>query len=1172
MKKIPFVQPQTFPDIDPEVVPYTFHGGRHLHFDKDSNLISDFYLLTDIVLKKHRKFFLTGLDEELSLVGYEEFKKSFVEIFEREPDLLSKSIKEQNVIEHIIKPVLCSLGWNKYKNSEEKCFEEFTKYTAEEICLNGDKADLMLCALPGNAQEIAELDQKKSNDKGKKLLNSIGDNVVTILEAKTIKSLASGKKKSKKKSELVESEGKSASSQGPERQLIKYLNTYNKKLGILSDGRNWHLYYRDLSDSEIVRSFKFDLRQLSELVQDHLGDDNEFQKELFLRIFYFFFGKETHVKQGDFPSLLGRVFEDCDKYASLMNEALKPKFLQAMGLLTNAFKKKISSLMNLEDEELKLIRSTSESLLFQMIFIKSCEMNGVLPIEQAEYEEMSLKSIVECLGRFNPDNLNGKARRAGELEKLKRDFAHKMVFAFENDDIHYQVFKLITNINKNKTSLKIESFVESCFTKEEFKFFKDHKISNEDFAEVLFCLGYFEKDGENKEIPYNYLTPRQFGEIYETFLEFKLDQATQSLWWCNKKKRWNELKKWTENYDRSKEIRVKTGSLFFTPNNEDRQVSGSYYTPHHVVKNIVKNALEPIVQSSKNCEAIKKLKVCDPSMGSGHFLNYTLHFLTKQYREMYYNEYKSPIEESYNETSRSILDACIHGIDLNPSAVKLAKMSLWLSSAHRGKKLERLDDQLFNGNSITFEMATPEEQGYWDELVGNVDAIVGNPPYRKERDSKDEIEEIVKCEFGKKVYQGKMDLWYFFLHRSFEIAKTDAPISFIVPSYWMKSSGAKKLIQQIKEDGAFESIIDLGKNKIFKDVSGRHMIFNIINSSDTIKTNYIKLNESGIDEEEMKLVLKDFPKKFVEISEKVPSNTLISEEGTISIGSSEYLEFESIVSKYPKVEGENSHFLVAQGVVEAIDRITKKQAEKAGDPDLQGQGVFVLDKKEVKSLKLNSDEEVFLKDYIHSLDNTMYKNNYSGLKVIYTSGKDNKHILDNKSKYPNLVKHLDKMKDYITSSNAPYGLHRARKQEMFTQKKIIGQNMFNYPLFSLAEGESYVNFAFNVINENSGEYSLELLLACLNSSVGRFWFDNNAKKRGVNNDVGVGVLRNFPIPEVDAAEVKKIEKLSKSLSKKWNESDYTSLNELIFDAYAINGKLRSYIDEGYSAPELDKVA
>lgn len=117
------------------------------------------------------------------------------------------------------------------------------------------------------------------------------------------------------------------------------------------------------------------------------------------------------------------------------------------------------------------------------------------------------------------------------------------------------------------------------------------------------------------------------------------------------------------------------------------------------------------------------------------------------------------------------------------------------------------------------------------------------------------------------------------------------------------------------------------------------------------------------------------------------------------------------------------------------------------------------------------------------------------------------------------------MKNYITSSNKPYGLHRPRENKYFESPKLICKGMFLSPEFCYDEEKYYVGFSFSVIIEKDQNYSLKYLLGILNSNLGRYWFNNNGKKRGVGVDIGVLVFRQFPIYKATHEQQKQIEDL-----------------------------------------------
>jgi hypothetical protein len=146
-----------------------------------------------------------------------------------------------------------------------------------------------------------------------------------------------------------------------------------------------------------------------------------------------------------------------------------------------------------------------------------------------------------------------------------------------------------------------------------------------------------------------------------------------------------------------------TGSFYLFEATGQRKGSGSYYTPRQLAHFVVGEALRPLTQDVTP-ERILELRVCDPAMGSGAFLVPAVHFLTEAYGEALARAGED-IDHKLDDTERAayrrlIVERCIYGVDLNPMAVELAKVSLWLTTAAAGKPLSFLDAHLRYGNSI----------------------------------------------------------------------------------------------------------------------------------------------------------------------------------------------------------------------------------------------------------------------------------------------------------------------------------------------------------------------------------------------------------------------------------------------------------------------------------------
>ena len=123
---------------------------------------------------------------------------------------------------------------------------------------------------------------------------------------------------------------------------------------------------------------------------------------------------------------------------------------------------------------------------------------------------------------------------------------------------------------------------------------------------------------------------------------------------------------------------------------------------------------------------------------------------------------------------------------------------------------------------------------------------------RREKDFKELLDQIQPSNLGKIFRAPRMDLWYYFVHRGIEILKTDGLFSFIVNSYWLNSTGSEKLINDIKTKTSIEEIFFFHNLKIFKNVSGQHLIFRL-NKNHLIDETIIKYVSS-----DQELSAKDF--------------------------------------------------------------------------------------------------------------------------------------------------------------------------------------------------------------------------------------------------------------------------------------------------------------------------
>ena len=167
------------------------------------------------------------------------------------------------------------------------------------------------------------------------------------------------------------------------------------------------------------------------------------------------------------------------------------------------------------------------------------------------------------------------------------------------------------------------------------------------------------------------------------------------------------------------------GSLILQPS-EERRRSGSHYTPRTLTEPIVRTTLQPLLDAMcgptgepPHPDRLLELKLCDPAMGSGAFLVEASRQLADAVIQAWTFHGLTPVvppdEDLLVYASRLVAQRCLYGVDRNPVAVDLAKMSLWLATLSRNHPLTFVDHALKHGDSLVGLTRFQIEGFHWDE-------------------------------------------------------------------------------------------------------------------------------------------------------------------------------------------------------------------------------------------------------------------------------------------------------------------------------------------------------------------------------------------------------------------------------------------------------------------------
>lgn len=258
-------------------------------------------------------------------------------------------------------------------------------------------------------------------------------------------------------------------------------------------------------------------------------------------------------------------------------------------------------------------------------------------------------------------------------------------------------------------TFSIKPLTATLFDPETTPLLNHARLSNRCLQRVIYNLS-LSKDAKNKTIGrvnYAQLGINQLGAVYEGLLSYKGMFADQDLihvkpakgkfrdkktpTWFVPKDRLDEFKKDEVERIEGGAARIyPKGSFILHLSGIDREQSASYYTPEVLTKCLVEEALRELLKdyTPDDADKILSLKICEPAMGSGAFLNEATNQLADRYLELKQKQLKKNIEptryvDEHQRVKHFLAVRNVYGVDLNATAVELGALSLWLGSIHR---------------------------------------------------------------------------------------------------------------------------------------------------------------------------------------------------------------------------------------------------------------------------------------------------------------------------------------------------------------------------------------------------------------------------------------------------------------------------------------------------------
>lgn len=356
------------------------------------------------------------------------------------------------------------------------------------------------------------------------------------------------------------------------------------------------------------------------------------------------------------------------------------------------------------------------TIIYRLLFIFYAESRDELDI-------LPTKDEVYKNG-YSLDTLRGLEKAPMRTEESRNGY-------FFNDSLN-DLFWLLANgyrqgqqDNKSFSVRKIDS---PLFDNRRLHHLKDVKIRNIEWQKIIRALSLSNRDKQVGRISYANLGVNQLGSVYESLLAYRGFYAEQDYIEVHKVgkpeegtflvpySRMDDFEADEILCDEQGEPKIlPQGTFVYRLNGRDRQKSASYYTPEvltrSTVKYTLKSILDEVAEGKRKAQDLLDLKILEPAMGAAAFQNEVINQLAEAYltyqqqqrHEAGFKEWRIAPDHYRDELQKVkayIATHNVYGVDLNPTAIELGKLSLWLNVIHKDMETPFFSNRLALGNAV----------------------------------------------------------------------------------------------------------------------------------------------------------------------------------------------------------------------------------------------------------------------------------------------------------------------------------------------------------------------------------------------------------------------------------------------------------------------------------------